>query len=240
MKNISRTPELSEVARIAHRKLLEWEESIKPLKKLIPQHIETIGWKKTAAILQYNAAVKIARLGASLLEKGIENREEGLLHGLTKRPMYESYTRGMWFEYVADEKQARDFLHRSKKDEENKYMTLQSEKASPGLSKMWSALQEKEGVIRDMVKWISERKDWWNDSTHVTARSLQMGWSNEYAEVIQKDEYMKNDLIAFLEIGSQCAGHIHALIEDNYAMEEHIHQENRELRVVIEVDLDPV
>ena len=239
MKNKSRTPELNEMVRIAHRKLLEWEESIKPLKKLIPQHIETIGWKKTAAILQYNAAVKIARLGASLLEKSMENREEGLLHGLTKRPLFESYTRGIWFEYVADEKQAEDFLLRSKKDEENKYMTLRSEKATPSLEKMWNALQKKEGVIRDMVKWIRKRKDWWNDSTHVTARSVQMGWSNEYGEAIQKDKYMKDGLTAFLEIGAQCAGHIHVLIEGNYAMEERIHQEKLKLRGIIEADLDP-
>ena len=229
MKNKGRTPEFSEIVRIAHRKLLEWEESIKSLKKPIPQHIETIGWKKTVAILQYNAVVKIARLGASLLEKSMENREEGLLHGLTKRPMFESYTRGMWFEYVADEKQAEDFLLRSKKDEENEYMTLRSEKTSPGLEKMWNALQ-KEDVMRDMVEWIRKRKDWWNDSTHITARSVQMGWSNEYGEVIQKDEYMKDDLTAFLEIGAQCAGHIHILIEGNYAMEERIHQEKQKLR----------
>ena len=176
--------------------------------------------------------VKVARLGVSLLEKSMENREESLLHGLTKRPMFESYTRGMWFEYVADEKQAEDFLLRSKKDEENEYMTLRSEKASPSLEKMWNALQ-KEDLMRNMVEWIRKRKDWWNDSTHITARSVQMGWSNEYGEIIQKDEYMKDDLTTFLEIGAQCAGHIHTLIEGNDAIEERILQEKQKLRDIL-------
>ena len=146
--------------------------------------------------------------------------------------MFESYTRGMWFEYMADEKQAKDFLFRSKQDEEKGYVTLRSEKATPGLEKMWNALQ-KENVMRDMVEWIRKRKDWWNDSTHVTARSVQMGWSNEYGEIIQNDEQMRNDLTVFLEIGAQCAGHIHTLNEGNDAMEERIHQEKQELRNIL-------
>ena len=132
-------------------------------------NIKMIFWK----CLYIHLVVKIARLGAGLLEKSMENREESLLLGLTKRPMFESYTRGMWFEYMADEKQAKDFLFRSKQDEEKGYVTLRSEKATPGLEKMWNALQ-KENVMRDMLEWIRKRKDWWNDSTHVTARSEKM------------------------------------------------------------------
>ena len=39
--------------------------------------------------------------------------KEGLLFGLTKRPMFESYTRGIWLENVADEKLG-EVLHRLK------------------------------------------------------------------------------------------------------------------------------
>ena len=38
-----------------------------------------------------------------------------------------------------------------------------------------------------------------------------MGWSNEYGAVIHNDEQVRGDLVALLEIGAQCAGHMHTL-----------------------------
>ena len=185
-----------------------------------------------AAILQYNATVKIARLGANLLEKSMENRKEILLFGLTKRPMFESYTRGMWFEHVADERRAKDFLYRSKRDKETQWKTLGSEMGTPGLERMWNDLLKK-NVMRETVEWMKEKKDWWNDSTHVTARSVLMGWSNKHGEVLQDDKQMKGDLVALVETGAQCAGHIHTLNEGNSAREIRIHQEKQKLRDVL-------
>ena len=71
MKNKSRTPELSETVRVVHRKLLEWKQEIEHSEKPLLLDEVTISWKGKAAILQYNATVKIARLGANLLEKSM-------------------------------------------------------------------------------------------------------------------------------------------------------------------------
>ena len=238
MKNKSRTSKLSETVRAVHKKLLEWEQEIEHLKKSVYQPTASIENKKMAILLQYNATVKIARLGAELLERSMENRSQGLLLGLIKRPMFESYVRGMWFEHVADEKRAKDFLFRNERDKEKGWKTLKSEKPSPKLENMWKVLEDKD-IEKETIKWMRDQRNWWNDSTHVTARSVWMGWSNEYGEMLQGDEQMINDLVALVEMGARCAGRIHALNEGDSAKEKRIHQEKQELRDIIEGCLDP-
>ena len=184
MKNKSRTSELSEIVRAVHTKLLEWEQEIEQLKKSVYPSTEGIKNKKMAALLQYNATLKIARLGAELLERSMENRSEGLLLGLTKRPMFESYVRGMWFEHVADEKQAEGFLYRDKKRGE---YIMKSETPPPNLETILKILQDK-NIEGEAVKWIKDNKYMWNDPVHVGGRSVWMGWSNEYGETIQDNE----------------------------------------------------
>ena len=139
---------MSETVRAVHRKLLEWEQEIEQLKKSVYPSTEGVKNKKMAALLQYNATLKIARLGAELLERSIENRSEGLLLGLTKRPMFESYVRGMWFEHVADERQAEGFLYRDKKRGEE---TMKSRIPPPNLEKILKILQSK-GIEEKTVK----------------------------------------------------------------------------------------
>ena len=223
---------MSETVRAVHRKLLEWEQDVEHSKKPISQYVATIGCKGKAAILQYNAALKIVRLGADLLEKSMENRKESLLFGLTKRPMFESYTRGMWFEHVADEERAKDFLSRSERDKKEEWKTLKSKKPSPKLENMWKALEDKD-IEKETIEWMRRKRNWWDDSTHVTARSVLMGWSNEYGETIQNDGQVKNDLTSLVEIGARCAGRIHTLNEGNRAREERIHEEKQELRNIL-------
>ena len=86
--------------------------------------------------------------------------------------------------------------------------------------------------MRDTVSWMKGKKDWWNDSTHMAARSAWMGWSNEYGEVIHNNEQMRSDLVALLEIGAQCAGHMHTLSEGRGESEQErfIHDEKERLR----------
>ncbi len=228
MKNKSGTPELSEVVRTVHRKLLEWEQEIEQLKESVYPSTKGIKNKKMAALLQYNATVKIARLGAELLERSLENRGEGLLLGLTKRPMFESYVRGMWFEHVADEAQAEGFLYRDKERGEE---TLKSKIPPPSLEKILKILQDK-GIEKETVEWIKNSKHMWNDPVHVGGRSVWMGWSNKYGEMIQDDEHTTHDLVALIEIGARCAMRIHILSEGNSARAEGIYQENKKLRVI--------
>ena len=251
---MSRTLELNEMVKAVHRRLLEWEQEIECSKKPdLRQYRKTIGYRGEAAILQYNASMKIARLGAELLGRSIEDRKESLLLGLTKRPMLESYTRGMWFEYVAEEKQAKKFLSRSKRDKQKGWKTLKSERGTPTLDRMWNAidkaLEEKNKesakwgpterrIVRETIKWMKGKKDWWNDSTHVTARSAWMAWSNEYGEMIQTDGQMKSDLLALLEVGTRCAGRIHTLSELNKVRDRRILQEKKELRDILESSLE--
>lgn len=230
MKNKSGTPELSEIVRAVHRKLLDWEQEIEQLKKSVCPHpsIEVIKNKKKAALLQYNATLKIARLGAELLERSMENRSEGLLFGLTKRPMFESYVRGIWFEHVADEERAEGFLYTDKKKQGE---TPRSRIPPPTLETVLKILQEK-NIEEETVEWIKDNRQMWNDPVHVGGRSVWMGWSNEHGEMIHDNEHMANDLIALVEIAARCAGRIHILSEGNSARAEGIYQENKELRVI--------
>ena len=226
--------ELPEVLSEIHQKLSVWELEVERSKKPSSRYIATIGWKGMAAMLQYYAAVRIARLGADLLERSLVNRRDGLLFGLTKRPMFESYTRGMWLEFVADEEFAKENLSRSSGDVEREWMTLASKRKSPSLDKMWNNLHKKD-VLRETVSWMRSKKDWWNDSIHISARSAWMGWSNEYGEVIYSDEQIKSDLTALLEIGAQCAGHILTLDEGlgESEKEQIIHKEKQRLRRIL-------
>ena len=211
--------------------LSTWEDAVDRAKKPRSRYIATIGWKGMAALLQYNISLRTARLGAFLLESSVDNRREGLLFGLTKRPMFESYTRGMWLEFVADEEFAESFLCRSPNDAERDWTTLASKRNSPGLAKMWSDLN-KHRITEDTVCWMKGKKDWWNDSTHMAGRSAWMGWSNEYGAVIHNDDQIRGDLLALLEIGAQCAGHMHTLSRGPGGSEQErvIHEEKQRLR----------
>ena len=207
---MAKPPPLDETLQQVRGRLTTWEVEVDRAKKSPSRYTATIGWKGMAALLQYNVSLRTARLGASLLESSLDNRRDGLLFGLTKRPMFESYTRGMWLEFVADEDFAQSFLSRSPGDAERDWTTLASRRSSPGLPKMWSDLGKRK-IMEATLRWMKARKDWWNDSTHMAARSAWMGWSNEYGAVIHNDEQIRGDLVALLEIGAQCAGHMHTL-----------------------------
>ena len=222
------------VLREIHRILSTWEKAVDRSKTPRSRYIATIGWRGMAALLQYNISLRTARLGACLLERSLDNRQDGLLFGLTKRPMFESYTRGIWLEFVADEGFAKSFLSRSPGDAEREWTSLASKKNSPGLVRMWNDLN-KHKIMEDTVSWMKGKKDWWNDSTHMTARSAWMGWSNEYGDVIHNNKQIRSDLVALLEIGAQCAGHMHTLSEGcgESEQERFIHEEKQRLRCLL-------
>ena len=234
MQPAATTPPARELLQEVHERLLAWETGVDRSKKPPSHYIATIGWKGMAALLQYNVALRTARLGAHLLGRSLDDRQEGLLFGLTKRPMFESYTRGMWLEFVADETFAEQFLSRSPGDKERDWATLASKRNAPSLDKMWNAL-DKNRVSKETVTWMRTRKDWWNESAHMAARSAWMGWSNEYGEIIHNAEQIRNDLAALLEIGAQCAGHMHTLGEGRGESEQErsIDEEKRRLRGVL-------
>ena len=108
---------------------------------------------------------------------------------------------------------------------------MASKRKSLGLAKMWSDLNKRK-IMEDTVGWMKGKKDWWNDSTHMTARSPWMGWSNEHGEVIHNNEQIRSDLAAVLEVGAQCAGHIYTLSEGRGESEQErsIHDEKERLR----------
>ena len=260
MNNKSRTPEFSEIVRATRRKLSEWEQEIEHLKKSVYQNTEEIESKKMAPLLEYNAAVKIARLGAELLERSIENRSESLLLGLTQRPMIEGYVRGMWLQYVADEEQADGFLNR-------KEGTVRSTIRLPELHKMLDDLLNKdmEGELVEMLsdlldkdieeeliegelmewrkntlKCIQDNKNIFHESIHLGGRIVWVGWSNEDGEMLQDDGHMISDLVNLIEIGSQCAVSLHMLSKSDITRYIQILQEKQKLRDIIdEVCLDP-
>ena len=243
MKNKRGIPELSEIAREIHRKLLEWEREIEHLKKSVYQATEEIESKKMAPLLQYNAALKIARLGAELLERSMENRCEGLLLGLTRRPMFEGYVRGMWLEYVADEKRADGFLEAEQRKGTKSRILL------PEFKRMLNDLQnediegEPRGWIKDSVKWIKDHVDTLHESIHLGGLSVWMGWSNEYGERHHNDKQVIYNLGYLIEIGSRCARRLHTLSENDSTRDIQIYQEKEEIRAILlnllhEVDLD--
>ena len=244
MKNKSGTPELSEIVRAVHTKLLEWEQEIEQLKKSVYQNTEEIEGKNMAPLLEYNAALKIARLGAELLERSIENRCEGLLLGLTQRPMFEGYVRGLWLQYVADEKRADGFLEAEQRRGTKSRIPL------PKFEKMLNDLQnngiegEPRGWIKDTVKWIKDHEDTLNESIHMGGASVWMGWSNEYGERHHNDEQVIYNLISLIEIGSRCTRRLHTLSGNDSTRDVQIYQEKQEIIPILvnllqEVDGDP-
>lgn len=210
MTENSARSELSEVLRIASQKIRDWEREVDRSKGTIAQYVQTVGYKKTAAMLQYSAALKIARLGTELLTRILEDPKEGLLFGLTKRPMFESYTRGIWVEHVADEDRAKGFM--SKRPEET---NLKSEVPPPTLEGMWNALKKepKTKILVPTVRWMQKKADWWNDATHISVRSISMGWFNEFRTANQRDKEIVNDLDALMEIAAQSTGYFHRINE---------------------------
>ena len=233
MKNKSGTPELSEIVRAVHRKLWEWEQEIEHLKKSVYQTTKEIESKKMAPLLEYNAALKIAKLGAELLERSMENRCEGLLLGLTKRPMIEGYVRGMWLEYVADKKRADGFLEAEQRKGTKSRIPL------PKFEKMLNDLQNKDiegeprGWIKTTVKWIKDHEDTLNESIHLGGGNVWMGWSNELGEKFHNDKQVIFNLGALIEIGSQCARSLHTLSENDGTRDIQIYQEKEEIRAIL-------
>ena len=233
MKNKSRTSELSEIARAVHGKLLEWEREIEHLKKSRYQTKEEIESKKIGSLLEYNATLKIARLGAELLERSMENRCEGLLLGLTGRPMIEGYVRGMWLEHVADEKRADGFL------EAEQRKGTKSKKPLPKFRKMLKDLENKDiegeprGWIKNTVKWIRDHEDTLNESIHLGGASVWMGWSNKWGEKFHSDEQVIFNLGALIEIGSRCARRLRTLSENYSTRNVQIYQEKEEIRAIL-------
>ena len=80
MGNQNTKTELSKFLKVVFQKLWQWEQEVERSKKAKTHYIATIGWKGMAAILQYSATVKIARLGAELLGRSMENRKARLAH----------------------------------------------------------------------------------------------------------------------------------------------------------------
>ena len=179
MSNERKTGALRATSKDVRKMLHRWEREVEGSKKPLNEHVNAIGWKHTAAIFQYSATVKIARLGSNLLHATIDNRMEGLLFGLTKRPMFETYTRGIWLEHLADDKHAMEFMKRKEDDRKREWNTLGSVRMTPKLEIMWNEL-EKGDLLKDTVAWMKGKKEWWNDSTHVNARSVLMGRSHEF------------------------------------------------------------
>ena len=137
-----------------------------------------------------------------------------------------------------EEEYADDFLFRSSGDVERAWKTLSSKRKSPSLDRMWNDLHKK-NIMRPTVNWMRGKKEWWNDSVHMAARSVWMGWSNKYGAIIHNDKQIRNDLIALLEIGAECAGHVHTLNEGRGESEKEqlIHKEKQRLRTLVEVGL---
>ena len=205
--------ELAEILRIASQRLREWEQEVERLKG--HPHIKSLTGKGFAALLQYNATLKIARLGTELLGRAMVDPKEGLLFGLTKRPMIETYTRGIWLEKVATENNARGLLlRRSKEDAEMQWTTLRTQAKSPTLTGMWDALDNANVVEEaETLLWMRGKEAWWNHAVHVNARSVWMGWSDETEKMVRYDEEIKGDFAALIELAARCARHIHRIIE---------------------------
>ena len=207
-------PSLSRIARVASQRIRGWEQDVDSLKG-DHRTSRPIG-KELAALFQYNATVRIARLGAELLTKVMEHPREGLLFGLTKRPMFETYTRGIWLEKVATENQARGLLLRSPEDAKTEWTTLRSQVNPPALTSMWDSLEKRkvlDEVEAEHLHLMRGQLTWWNDATHINFRSVWLGWTDEFGEAIQDDGALRNDLIPVIELAAQSARHIHRIIE---------------------------
>ena len=156
-----------------------WERDVEYSKRQDFRYVNVASKTKAmAAMLQYNVALRVSRLGATLLSESIDNRRNGVLFGLTKRPMFESYTRGAWLDFVADVEMVRKIMTRRKFDEKSNWTSLKGEESFPTLPQMWFALEET-GMLKETVCWMRKYGQWWNDHTHIGPRAMLMGWSNE-------------------------------------------------------------
>ena len=205
------------------------------------QRIKSLSGREFAAALQYNATLRIARLGIELLTRTAEDRQEGLSFGLTKRPMFEAYTRGIWLEKVATEDRARGLLWRHKEDAKTQPKRLRSKANSPSLTGMWDALENKKVLDEfdaETVRLMRDMESWWNDATHINARSVWLGWSDATANAVQDEGELRRDAIAAVEFGAQSARHIHRIIEgiDGSPKVQRIFKEKDYLRTLLELD----
>ena len=223
---------LHEVMRGVDARICEWENDVERSKTLAFRSVNDASTTKPmAAMLQYNVALRVSRLGARLLRESIDDRRNGVLFGLTKRPMFESYTRGAWLDFVADPETVKKIMTRRKMDEENDWTTLKGEGRFPVLPEMWSALEEA-GISKEMVAWMRTKGQWWNDHTHIGPRAMLLGWSNEGGVIHYTDKQLGDDIHTVIEIGAQCAARFHTLISSGSETykEDHIYRERDQLR----------
>lgn len=224
--------ELHTVMRQIEAKIRAWQKDVERSKGFEFKYVNAASKTKTmAAMLQYNVALRVSRLGANLLVESIDNRRNGVLFGLTKRPMFESYTRGAWLDLVADAECVEKIMTRRRLDSENNWTTLKGKGSFPLLRDMWSALEEA-GMLKEMVVWMRTRGQWWNDNTHIGPRAMLMGWSNEGGVIHYTDKQIEDDIHTLVEIGAQCAARFHILNRSGSGTEkeDQIYRERDELR----------
>ena len=234
----SEIPSLSRIVTVASQRLRRWERDVDSLKG--EHRISHLTKKELAALFQYNATVRIARLGAEILTRVTKHPREGLLFGLTQRPMFETYTRGLWLERVATEKQARGLLVPRHADAKTRRKTLRSQVSPPALTKMWDSL-EKSALLDDVeakhLHWMRGQETWWNDATHVDL-SVWLGWTDESGKAIHDDDVLRYDLIQVVGLAAQSARHIHRIIKgvDRSLAVERIFKELEILSLLLEAD----
>ena len=151
--SVQKISALGEVLSEIHQKLLDWEAEIEHKKMPRAFYIAKLGNKGMAALLYHSAALQIGRLGSFLLKESVDNRREGMLFGLTKRPMIESYTRTLWLEFIANDERVEQIMTRDKSD----YNILSGEKNFPTLNQMWDKLQEGD-VLRETINWLQKNR----------------------------------------------------------------------------------
>lgn len=224
------TPTLEEVVDEIHHKLLAWEVEIERTKSPKSDYITRLGNNGMAALLYHSAALQMGRLGSYLLKESLTNRRDGMLFGLTRRPMIESYTRALWLEFVVDDERAKQLMTRDK----SAYNILSGEKGFPPLNQIWESLQKAAAlaVMQNTIEWLQKKRTWWNDSAHIGPNALYMGWSNEYADVFLDNQRVVGDLHTLLEISSQSAGRFYVLhsVGDDGDKTAQIHREGEQLR----------
>ena len=196
--SVQTIPALGEVLSEIHDKLSEWEAEIERTKMPREFYTTKLGHKGMAALLYHSAALQLSRFGSYLLKESLENRRGGILFGLTKRPMIESYTRALWLEFIADDERTKQIMTRDKSD----YNILSGKKNFPQLNQMWDALQE-ENILKETINWMKKNRTWWNDSAHIGPNAVFTGWSNEYTDVFHNNQKIVRDLHTLVEIGTQ-------------------------------------
>ena len=221
---------LGELLSEINQKLLRWEAEIERTKKPRTYYIAELGNNGMAALLYHSAALQISRFAAYLLRNSLTNRRDGMLFGLTKRPMIESFTRALWLEFIADDERAKHIMKRDMGD----VNILSGAGSFPFLNQMWGDLKEA-SVLEETIDWLQKNKTWWNDAAHIGPNALYMGWSNEYADKFNTNQRIARDLHTLLEIGSQCAGRFYVLHNNGIdtGKTTFIHQEGEQLRAKV-------